>query len=153
MKRKAIQWLDNKITDDITKAELDIIEFCKKCVRLFEVEEKEDTSMLVEVLDYLNEKAGTKYKPVESNLKFIRARLKDYSVADLKAVVDRQVAKWNGTSMQMYLRPETLFNATKFETYHNGLDNKKENKHNFTQREYSQEYLNSLFDNVDEIEM
>ena len=125
--------------------------YCPKCGA--KVEEKEDVSMLVEVLDYLNENAGTKYRPVESNLKFIRARLKDYSVADLKAVVDRQVAKWKGTNMQMYLRPETLFNATKFETYHNGLDNKKENKHNFTQREYSQEYLNSLFDNVDEIEM
>ena len=40
MKRKVIQWLDNKITDDITKAELDIIEFCKKCVRAFKTEEK-----------------------------------------------------------------------------------------------------------------
>ena len=40
MKRKVMQWLDNKITDDITKAELDIIEFCKKCVRTFKTEEK-----------------------------------------------------------------------------------------------------------------
>lgn len=153
MKSATIKFLQSLLTPDRPKGECDLIEFAIRCVREHKVEEKEDTSMLVEVLDYLNEKAGTKYRPVESNLKFIRARLKDYSVADLKAVVDRQVAKWKGTSMQMYLRPETLFNATKFETYHNGLDNKKENKHNFTQREYSQEYLNSLFDNVDEIEM
>lgn len=153
MKSETIKYLQSLITDETPKKTCDLIEFAIRCVREHKVEEKEDTSMLVEVLGYLNEKAGTKYRPVESNLKFIRARLKDYSVADLKAVVDRQVAKWKGTSMQMYLRPETLFNATKFETYHNGLDNKKENKHNFTQREYSQEYLNSLFDNVDEIEM
>lgn len=153
MKSATIKFLQSFLTADRPKGECDLIEFAIKCVREHNVEEKEDASMLVEVLEYLNENAGTKYRPVESNLKFIRARLKDYSVADLKAVVDRQVAKWKGTSMQMYLRPETLFNATKFETYHNGLDNKKENKHNFTQREYSQEYLNSLFDNVDEIEM
>lgn len=153
MKRKVIQWLDNKITDDITKAELDIIEFCKKCVRVFEVEEKEDVSMLVEVLGYLNEKAGTKYKPVESNLKFIRARLKDYCADDLKAVVDKKCKEWKGTSMQMYLRPETLFNATKFETYHNGLENKKDNRQKISQREYGQQDFNGLFDSLDDIEI
>lgn len=122
MKSQTIKFLQSLLTSDRPKGECDLIEFAIRCVREHKVEEKEDTSMLVEVLDYLNEKAGTKYRPVESNLKFIRARLKDYSVADLKAVVDRQVAKWKGTSMQMYLRPETLFNATKFETYHNGLN-------------------------------
>lgn len=40
MKRKVMQWLENKITDDITKAELDIIEFCKKCVRAYKTEDK-----------------------------------------------------------------------------------------------------------------
>ena len=122
MKSQTIKFLQSLLTADRPKGECDLIDFAIRCVREHKVEEKEDTSILVEVIGYLNEKAGTKYKPVESNLKFIRARLKDYSVADLKAVVDRQVAKWKGTSMQMYLRPETLFNATKFETYHNGLN-------------------------------
>lgn len=122
MKSATIKHLQSLITDETPKKTCDLLQFAIRCVREHKVEEKEDTSMLVEVIEYLNEKAGTKYKTVESNLKFIRARLKDYSVADLKAVVDRQVAKWKGTSMQMYLRPETLFNATKFETYHNGLN-------------------------------
>lgn len=76
---------------------------------------------IILVLNYLNEKAGTHYKAVESNLKFIKARLKDYTVNDLKTVIDRKCAEWQGTKMQMYLRPETLFNATKFESYLNGL--------------------------------
>lgn len=122
MKSETIKYLKTLISDDTPKKTCDIVQFAIRCVREYKVEEKEDASMLVEVLGYLNEKAGTRYKPVESNLKFIRARLKDYSIADLKAVIDRQVAKWKGTSMQMYLRPETLFNATKFETYHNGLN-------------------------------
>ena len=101
------------------------------------------------VLDYLNEKAGTHFKPVESNLKFIVARLKDYSENDLKAVIDKKVKEWKGTQMQAYLRPETLFNATKFESYKNGLS--AENKHFKNEREYTAEELNGLVDNVDDI--
>ena len=153
MKSATIKFLQSLLTDDRPKGECDLLQCAIRCVREHKVEEKEDVSMLVEVLGYLNEKAGTRYKPVESNLKFIRARLKDYSIADLKAVVDRQVAKWKGTSMQMYLRPETLFNATKFETYHNGLDSKKGNSQNIARREYSRECLDVLFDNLDEIEV
>ena len=81
--------------------------------------ECKDTYILNNIIYYLNEKAGTKYRPVESNLKFIRARLKDYTEEDLKSVIDKKVAEWKGTDMQMYLRPETLFNATKFENYLN----------------------------------
>ena len=33
MTTEAINWLTSHITDDTTKKELDIIEFCKKCVR------------------------------------------------------------------------------------------------------------------------
>lgn len=101
------------------------------------------------VLSHLNEKAGTGFKPVESNLKFIVARLKDYSENDLKAVIDKKVKEWKGTKMQAYLRPETLFNATKFESYKNGLS--AENKNFRNEREYTAEELNGLMDNVDDI--
>ena len=40
MKSKAIKWLNGKVNDDTTKAELDIIEFCKKAVRSFAEQEK-----------------------------------------------------------------------------------------------------------------
>lgn len=101
------------------------------------------------VLLYLNEKAGTGFKPVESNLKFIVARLKDYSENDLKAVIDKKVKEWKRTKMQAYLRPETLFNATKFESYKNGLS--AESKNFANEREYTEEELNGLLDNVDDI--
>lgn len=105
----------------------------------------------ISVLEYLNEQAGTHFKPIESNLKFINARLKDYTEEDLKAVVDKKVADWKGGEMQMYLRPETLFNATKFETYHNGLEDRKGLKD--YERKYSRKEMNSLFQKIEDIEI
>lgn len=40
MKTKAIKWLSDQIRDDTCKADIDIIEFCKKCVR--EMKEAEE---------------------------------------------------------------------------------------------------------------
>lgn len=73
-----------------------------------------------EVIDYLNEKTGTKYRYSESSLRHIRARLNEkYSVTDCKAVIDKKAAEWMGDAkMQQYLRPETLF-GSKFENYLN----------------------------------
>lgn len=112
--------------------------------------------MAEQVLNFLNEKAGTHYKPVESNLKYIKARLKDYTEEDLKAVINKKVNEWKGTKMQCYLRAETLFNATKFESYLNGLAPTKEsvtNSHSFKQRTYTQEELDALYDSLDEAEL
>ena len=103
------------------------------------------------ILEYLNQEAGTHFKPVESNLKFIKARLKDYTEEDLRAVIDKKVDDWKGGEMQMYLRPETLFNATKFETYLNGLEDRKGFKN--YERKYSRKELNAQFQNIDEIEI
>lgn len=102
------------------------------------------------IIAYLNEKAGTRFKPVESNLKFIKARLKDYSIERLKAVIDLKVKEWRGTKMQPYLRPETLFNATKFEAYSSGLQAPHEHG-DINKRSYSKEDYKGMFQNVDEI--
>lgn len=112
---------------------------------------KEDNFIAEEILNYLNQQAGTHFKNVESNLKFIKARLKDYTEEDLKAVIDKKVDDWKGGEMQMYLRPETLFNATKFETYLNGLEDRKGLKD--YERKYSRKELNAQFQNIDEIEI
>ena len=73
-----------------------------------------------EIIDFLNEKAESHYKHTESNRKFINARLKEnYSKEDLKLVVECKVREWTNTQMEKYIRPETLFNATKFQTYIN----------------------------------
>lgn len=72
------------------------------------------------VVNYLNEKAGTKYKPTtKATQRLINARLNEgFTEADFKTVIDKKVAEWRGTDMAKYLRPETLF-GTKFEAYLN----------------------------------
>lgn len=71
------------------------------------------------LLAYLNEKAGKAFQPVPANLKFIIARLKAGATDEqCRAVVDAKVAEWLGDSKwDKYLRPETLFNETKFASY------------------------------------
>ena len=75
-----------------------------------------------EIIDYFNEKAGTKYMHTsKSTQTAINARLNDrFSVNDFKAVIDIKVKKWlNDPKMRDYLRPETLFAASHFESYLN----------------------------------
>lgn len=73
------------------------------------------------IIKYLNEKTGKRFRPVASNLKFINARLDEgYTIDDLKYVIDVKVADNKaGRFENLYLRPETLFNATKFQSYVN----------------------------------
>lgn len=73
----------------------------------------------IEVLNYLNEKAKRAYKPVKSNLDFIKGRIKEgYSKDDLIRVVDLKCSQWmKNPEMENYLRPATLFNPTKFSQY------------------------------------
>lgn len=75
-----------------------------------------------EVIGYLNEKAGTRFRQTsEATRRLIRARIADgYTVDDFKRVIDNKVATWgNDPRMTNYLRPETLFRASKFEGYLN----------------------------------
>lgn len=71
-----------------------------------------------EALDYLNLKTGAHYRPVEANLKLVRARLAEGATMDeIKSVIDMKARDWGGTDSAKYLRPETLFNATKYNQY------------------------------------
>jgi len=73
-----------------------------------------------EIIDYLNEKAGTKYHATSSATKrLINGRIHDgFELKDFKLVIDKKVSEWKNTSMNKYLRPQTLF-GTKFESYLN----------------------------------
>jgi len=77
-----------------------------------------------EILKYLNLKTGSKFKKVDSNLTLINARLKEgHSPAEVKQVIDRKVAEWGkDTQMAQFLRPSTLFGATKFNDYAGQVD-------------------------------
>lgn len=72
-----------------------------------------------EVLEHLNAKVGKHFQPVAANTDLIRNRLRDgASVDDCKAVIDAKHAEWgNDPKMSAYLRPATLFNASKFAQY------------------------------------
>lgn len=100
---------------------------------------------IAEIISYLNEKAGSRFKPVESNKKFVRARLKDYTLAELKAVIDCKVYSWKNTSMEKYLRPETLFNATKFESYINEVRRKCNSSNTPTKEDKSYEISKGVY--------
>ena len=76
-----------------------------------------------EIIEYLNAKANTKYKPTTpKTILLIRSRFSEgFTLDDFKAVIDIKVENWlNDAKMSRYLRPETLF-GTKFESYLNEI--------------------------------
>ncbi|RMC38144.1 hypothetical protein F5ESL0236_08290 [Lactobacillus sp. ESL0236] len=82
---------------------------------------KAEPAIYKEVIDYLNEKAVTKYKSTsKATQRLINARVNDgFDIPDFKKVIDAKCAQWRGDKkMAKYLRPETLF-GTKFEGYLN----------------------------------
>ncbi len=76
------------------------------------------------VLNHLNQAAGRNFRMADSNLKPIAARLKSVGgdVQGVCKMIDRQVKKWKGGEMADYLRPETLFRASKFDGYYDDRD-------------------------------
>lgn len=71
------------------------------------------------IIGHLNLKTGRSYKPVAANNKHITARFKEgHTEADIIAVIDMKTREWlSDPKMSGYLRPETLFNASKFNSY------------------------------------
>ena len=83
-----------------------------------------------EICDYLNLKAGTRYKATTSDTKKrIDARINEgFSIDDFKKVIDNKCDDWIGTEWEKYLRPETLF-GNKFESYLNSPVKAKKGKY------------------------
>jgi uncharacterized phage protein (TIGR02220 family) len=89
--------------------------------KLTTLSRNEAKASAVRVLHFLNEKTGRSYRETKTNLAFIMGRLADpecpATESDLRGVVARMCREWMGTPQEKYLRPETLFNKTKFESY------------------------------------
>ncbi|MGB0871369.1 MAG: conserved phage C-terminal domain-containing protein, partial [Flavobacteriales bacterium] len=81
------------------------------------------------VLDYLNELAHKKFRPIKSNISKIQSRLNEgYTIEDIREVIQVKVLDWKASpKMNKYLRPSTLFNATNFENYINEAETIKQN--------------------------
>ena len=106
--------LDTTCIHSIDKNRLDknSIEYKKSSV---------DNALLNEIVDYLNQKANTKYKSTTNKTKtLINARFNEgFTKEDFIKVIDNKTKEWlNNKEMCQYLRPETLF-GTKFESYLN----------------------------------
>ena len=74
----------------------------------------------MEIISYLNNKSGKRFSyKNQQTKKYINARIKEgYILDDFKKVIDIKCLKWLNSSMEDYLRPQTLF-SNKFEGYIN----------------------------------
>lgn len=74
-----------------------------------------------EIIDYLNLCLGSSYTyKNKTNNSHISARLDEgHTVEDFKTVIDKKSRQWKNTKMASYLRPETLFCSSHFESYLN----------------------------------
>ncbi len=106
-----------------------------------ETVKKKEPPPYQEIIDYLNEKAGKRFKVNDKTKAHINARVNDgYTLPDFRAVIEKKVAEWRGTEMDKFLRPETLF-GTKFEGYLNQNETVKKRAKstgfsNFEERNY-----------------
>lgn len=109
---------DNSIIDSSIKNSSNINNNCR-AVKSGEEKDHDFTPEIEEVVSHLNNRSGTSYKPeTKITREYIVKRLKaGYTVDDCKAVIDCKVQEWNGTEMQKYLRPSTLFADCHFEEY------------------------------------
>ena len=97
-------------------------------------ENRLDKNIYVEVIDYLNNKIGSKYMATSKvTREKIHARVEDgFTLDNFKTVIDKKADEWIGTEQEKYLRPETLF-GTKFEGYlnQNIIKSKKQSSNPF----------------------
>ena len=101
---------------------------------------KPDDSPYKEVVDYLNEKTGSKFRATsKATQRLIKARLNEkYTLDDFKKVIDVKTSEWlNDKEMSKFLRPETLF-SPKFEGYVN--QKQKARSSNYDTSEYDDLY-------------
>jgi uncharacterized phage protein (TIGR02220 family) len=103
-------------------------EYCREKMREYRSRGSENKSESQEyhkdarsVLFLMNELTGRHYRETDGNLRLISSRLSEDGV-DFEGVgkmLERQCLKWkNDPKMSEYLRPETLFNKTKFDGYY-----------------------------------
>jgi uncharacterized phage protein (TIGR02220 family)/predicted phage replisome organizer len=126
---KAQKQLENNSGNNVTESYPELLEI--EIDKELEIEKELEKDILSgkaephipfqEIVEYLNEKAETKYRHTGKKTQtLIKARYSEgFNLDDFKKVIDIKVNEWlNDKSMNKYLRPETLF-GTKFESYLN----------------------------------
>lgn len=103
-------------------------------------QKRERQNQSKEIIDYLNQATGKRFKPGTQKTKTcINARMDEgFTLDDFKRVIDVKTKEWKDKpEMNVYLRPETLF-GNKFEGYLNQPDvtPKKATKNQVLQKSY-----------------
>jgi len=87
-----------------------------ECLNTMSSKEHEPTAK--ELITYLNQKTGKRYRATKGTMALIIARLNEgYSKGDCLHVIDVKCAEWIGTANEKYLDYETLFRPSKFPKY------------------------------------
>lgn len=87
-------------------------------------EQSSAEGVFTEIIAYLNQKTGKNFRSnCKATQRLVSARISEgFTVSDLKRVIDTKCEQWlNDTEHRKYLRPETLFSATHFESYLNEI--------------------------------
>lgn len=73
------------------------------------------------LLDWMNAQSfGRKFRKTPGNLRLIASRLREPDVQEtrVQAMLAHKWKEWAGTDMEKYFRIETLFRASKFDSYY-----------------------------------
>jgi len=118
LKKRSIELTINMLHNFITVVD----ENNKTCVLEEEKKKKREEKIVVpvtEVINYLNEKSNSSYRPsVSKNQVLVSTRYNEgFTLENFKTVIDSKCNEWlENPEMNKYLRPETLF-GNKFESY------------------------------------
>ena len=101
-----------------------------------------------DVINYLNEVLGSKFRNTDSYKAHINARIKEGATfEEFKTVINKKVLEWKGTEWQKFLRPQTLF-GTKFDSYLNEVVTTKKvpgKDRTFDERDYDETDIEDLY--------
>ncbi len=116
---------DDSLISDIDQT--DALEKRRERDREEKRKKREQFAIAKNILEYLNSKAGKKFRDTETNLSFILGRMKEgYKTTDFQQAVDNQVSEWgNDVKMNKFLRPSTIFQKSKFDGYVNNTKAKE----------------------------
>ena len=124
-------WKDKHLSDIVVASTLPLTPSTPSPKKELHCEADASRGDALEVLTWLNEKAQKNFRPSDTNVGLIMARLKGGILpGQLKAIVTRKCRQWSGDPEKAeYLRPATLFNKTKCEQYLGELPKLEEAPH------------------------
>lgn len=105
-KKKVLPQTPEKPQDETKTAEINLRDQAKK------------------IIEHICVKTGRSFRPIPATLTVICARLSEPGVTYEGCIkmINRQCDRWKGTEFEEYVRPETLFRASKFNGYYASKD-------------------------------